>query len=178
MLKEHLFRFIGLVARTVQLCSVLLHIVVQKYVIGVGYGVHQRRVGWQHLETHEHEGAKESRTVRAGLQHADYAVGAAQTFLGEVEEEHEALLAAGLQDPGYAQVDGATLQNSFPAGHSVLSEENLKVDLNGLAVFALQDLAYYLLAVLLVQGRVRAGGGARLGGQALRAAGERTRAHP
>lgn len=117
---------------------VLLHIIVQEYVLGIGdFLRHKGGVGGEELESHKHESAEYGGAVRAALQDADDAVAAAESLLCEVQKQHEALLAARLQDSRHTQVDSASLNHSFPARDGVLGEEDLEVHLHGLLVLAL-----------------------------------------
>lgn len=105
----------------------------------------QRRIRSQNLESHEHEGAQQGSAVGTTLQNADDATLTAETLFSEIQEQHEAVLAAGLQDPGHAEVHHVVVHNSLPTYNCVLGEINLELNFNGVLVLALQDLVHNLL---------------------------------
>lgn len=114
----------------------LLHVVVEEYVIGVVQALrHQVRVRREGLETQEHEGSQQSGAVRPGFQHAYDAVLTAEPLLGEVQHQHEALLAAPLQHAWHAQVDSIALHHSFPAYDCVFSKMDFELDLHRTPLF-------------------------------------------
>lgn len=118
--------------------SFLLHVVVQENVIWIVQALrHQVGVRREGLEAQEHERAQQGGAVGAGLQHADDAVLTGEPLLGEVQHEHEALLAARLQHAGHAQVDGVALHHSFPASDGGLSKIDFELNLHGTPLFEL-----------------------------------------